>query len=183
MPRVRYQIPPMPSQRGVTAFTPVPVRYGSSHYAYKIGVVGAPGTRGIPAPTWNSSDIDQYRGTTRKSGMTDALSGGAPGSGYAPDVIWPSLYYLVQHLSYGIGGVAVFSDNLLPHPALDPRLSGKPIRRSVQGFGRPGSVGPVAFPGRNDFTQPAGRQSGSQKQIGWPQRNVKWPWTRARADG
>jgi hypothetical protein len=175
MPRVRYQLPPLPNNIGVTAFTPVPQHYGSSVYAYKIGVTGAPGTQAIPAPTWDSSAIDQYRGNVKKSGMTTALVGGAPGSGYAPDVWFPSLYYLVQRLSYGIGGVAVFSDNLLPMPAIDPRLQGLSVRVSVEGHGRPGSVGPVGFPGINDYTQPVGRQSGSQKQVGWPPHRIKWP--------
>jgi hypothetical protein len=164
MPRVRYECP-VPYHPGMTAFAPIPMHYARVTTAYKSHVVGQPGTLGIPAPTWNARQVDQYR--------PDDLG---PGSKNQPDVWYPNLYYQTQHQFYGIGGVAIFSDNLLPVPAIDPRLSGLNTRVSVQQADwQERTAGPRGFPGRNDFTKPVGRQSGSQRQTRWPRKSPRWP--------
>ncbi len=183
MPRVRYTCP-VPQRPGMTAFAPMPAHYANVTTAYKSDVVGEPGTLGIAAPTWESGEIDQFRDDNHKAGLQPKLSGGPAGSGYAPDVWYPTKYYEDMHRSYGSGGVAIYSDNQLPMPAIDPRLAGLNAR-AVAASSRWDSVtaGPRGFPGVNDFTQPAGRQSGSQRHVRWPRRVPRWrPWGKGPAN-
>lgn len=107
--RIAYTVPGATS----SAFTPIPCINGST-LNYKGGVVGQPGTRGIPAPypgTFNDLNPHQY--------------GGGPSESVAmPPVIYPNQYYQQTLDIPGdqviTGGMAIQSDNQMPIPARLP---------------------------------------------------------------
>lgn len=166
MPTPRAILTGLPPQRGATAFMPMRAMTPS---VMDIGaaqgtpedVVGQPGTQGIPAPypvTLNTLQPSWY-------------TGGQSESTAMPPRWYPSLYYRAQHLWRGIGGVAVYSDNLMPVPATDPR--GLPA----------GSIGPAAFAAYRGLTPTAPARPNKwvkglgQRQVAWPQRAPEWPPT------
>jgi hypothetical protein len=129
-------------------------------------IVGQPGTQGIPAPYPAPGQLAINDGI-------DALPSGLSASQYMPPRWYPSLYYRAQHLWRCIGGVSVYSDNLLPVPAVDPR--GLPVNM--------GAVGPQAFAAGRGMTpthpaRPNRWVKGlGQRQVMWPQRAPSWPPT------
>lgn len=113
----------IPRGAQVSAFMPHFTRAaGSGAVRYKAAVRGQPGTQAIPAPTTN---------ITRGGVVGQALMGTARSSD-APDFIWPNLYFEANLDGSGTMGpvtpVRIYSDNLMPVPAQDPR--GKPARLS-----------------------------------------------------
>lgn len=112
---MRYQVPGWPArQLGHSAVTPALVRHaGGGAQQYKDGVTGQPGTQGIPVqPVIPSPDIG------------DLAQAGRHRSGDAPDVIYPNLYWARPQGQFAPGAgmpVSVYSDNLMPVPAVDPR--------------------------------------------------------------
>ena len=170
MPGVRQVITGLPPQNGATAFMPLRV-LTQSVMSVQIaqgtpeGIVGQPGTQGIPAPYPAPGQVG-VTGTGK--GKVDYLPSGLSASQYMPTRWYPSLYYRAQHLSRSIGGVSVYSDNLMPVPAADPR--GIPS----------GVIGPVGFAAYRGLTpaQPArpnrwARGLG-QAQVTWPKRLPSW---------
>lgn len=127
---MRYQVPGWPTQQmGHSAVTPALVRMaGGGAQQYKTALTGQPGTQGIPveAPQVPSADVG------------DLAMAGTSRSGDAPNVIYPQLYYLSGLTERPGAGmpVAVYSDNLMPVPAVDPRgipsSQFKPVRRRGQ---------------------------------------------------
>jgi hypothetical protein len=86
---------------------------GGGAQQYKTALSGQPGTQGIPVspPQVPSPDIGDL-----------ALSGTSRSSD-APNVIYPNKYY-VRGLTERPGAgtpISVYSDNLMPVPAVDPR--------------------------------------------------------------
>lgn len=109
--RIAYVTPGATS----SAFLPVPAINGSV-LNYKGGVVGQPGTEGIPAPVpevFGNRDISAY-----------PFAGGYSNSGSMPQVIYPNLYYQrtldIPGADVISGGMSVQSDNQLPIPARTP---------------------------------------------------------------
>lgn len=157
MPVVRYVCAGNFGGRGVSAFTPAPPRT-TSNFSIKNDrgyVVAQPGTQGIPVPwSWPGPGINQY--------SSDTSGGIGTGSRNQPPVFYPQLGYFVQQIYRGIGGVRVFSDNLMPVPATDPRRIPA------------GSVGPIAQAGTN---MPPARPKRRlrNRQVAWPARAVRWP--------
>jgi hypothetical protein len=104
------------AQPGHTALTPGFTRpAGSGAQAYKQQVSGQPGTQAIPVtpldkvPSPDSGDI-ALMGLSRSSD--------------APNVFYPNQYYVRSPISERPGAgmpVSVYSDNLMPVPAVDPR--------------------------------------------------------------
>jgi hypothetical protein len=129
-------------------------------------IVGQPGTMGVPAPYPELTNVAM-------KGATDVLPSGLSASQYMPPRWYPSIYYRAQHLSGGIGGVRVYSDNMLPTPAVDPR--GLPVNRpsvGPQAFAAGGgAAGTPTYPARpNKFVAGLGRF-----QTMWPRRMPDWP--------
>jgi hypothetical protein len=111
---LRYLVPGWPSKLyGHSAVTPNLVRKAASGaQQYKQGVVGQPGTQGIPVePVVPSSDVG------------DLALAGVSRSSDAPNTIYPNLYYDQHPAEYPGAGMPIsrISDNLMPVPAVDPR--------------------------------------------------------------
>ena len=156
MPVVRYVVAGQFGGRGGTAFTPAPPRT-TSNFSIKMAQhqtpVHQPGTQGVPAP------YDGVKGGDSPVTIDDR------NSRFMPPAWYPTLGYAIQRIWDGnFGGVRVFSDNLMPMPARDPRRIPA------------GAIGPVAQPGRN--TRPARpnrhvKGLGS-RQVTWPARSTRW---------
>jgi hypothetical protein len=117
-----YTVPGVPPQLAGTAFAPHFNRLAASGaQQYKQGLTGQPGTQGIAAPT---------RDTAPSPDPGDIAQMGTSRSGDAPDTWYPQLWY--QANLKGNPGpvtpVAIYSNNLMPAPAVDPR--GTPARLS-----------------------------------------------------
>ena len=166
MPGVRQVITGLPPQKGSTAFMPLraltqSVMDVSTAQGTPEDVTGQPGTQGIPAPYPAPGQLGVNNGL-------DFLPSGLSASQYLPARWYPSLYYRQQHLFRSIGGVSVYSDNIMPIPAADPR--GIPI----------GAQGPSAFAAYRGLTptQPARPNRWvrglGQAQVTWPKRLPDW---------
>ena len=101
---------------GHTAFTPNMTRVAAGGaQQYKYDLIGQPGTVAIPAPTTD---------TAAKSGAVAQSMMGTARSQDAPDSWYPQQYYrtTVSQERPGAGmPIRVYSDNMLPVPAIDPR--------------------------------------------------------------
>lgn len=154
MPVVRYVCAGNFGGRGISAFTPAPPRT-TSNFSIKFAQhsipVAQPGTQGVPAPRdWPGPNIDTF------------TTGAGVGTRNMPAVWYPQLGYVVSKIWDGnFGGVRVFSDNLMPVPAVDPRR----LPSGVQG--------PVANPGRNTAPARPSRRLRS-RQVIWPARSTRW---------
>jgi hypothetical protein len=107
--RIAYTVPGATS----SAFTPIPCINGAA-LNYKGGVVGQPGTQGVPAP---------YPGTFND--LHPAEYGGGPSESVAmPPVMYPQLWYQrtldIPGSQVITGGMAIQSDNQMPIPARLP---------------------------------------------------------------
>lgn len=156
MPVVRYVCAGVFGGRGVTAFLPAPPRTTavfSIKHAQHQTPVHQPGTQGVPAP----------RDGVKDGESAPAAGGGLSRTWYMPPAWYPQLGYAVQNIWDGnFGGVRVFSDNLMPVPATDPRR----LPAGVQGpVAQGGTMMPPARPRR--------RLRGRQTR--WPARAVRWP--------
>jgi len=121
---MRYVVPGVPPGAQPSAFAPHLNRLaGSGAQQYKHAVDGQPGTLGVPAPT---------RDTAPSPDPGDIAMMGTARSSDAPDVWYPQKYFEQSLDGNGTMGpvtpVRVYSDNLLPVPATDPR--GVPARLS-----------------------------------------------------
>lgn len=142
---IRYQVTEAPGSRsgwparqsGHAALMPHFNRHaGSGAQEYKGAVVGQPGTRAIPVdpvvPSPDPGDI-ALMGLSRSSD--------------APDVFYPNLYFTDGPIRERPGAgmpVSVYSDNLMPVPAVDPR--GIPSTLYTQYADRRGQRQIQAFP-------------------------------------
>jgi hypothetical protein len=112
-----YYLPGVPPGASLSAFMPGTDRYAASGaQQYKHAVSGQPGTRAIPAPT-----VDTYPSPD----LGDLAQAGSARSTDAPDVWYPSKYFEQSLDGNGTMGpvtpVRIYSDNLMPVPAVDPR--------------------------------------------------------------
>jgi hypothetical protein len=159
MPVVRYTVAGQFGGRGVSAFTPAPPRSTANFsikFAQQQTPVHQPGTQGVPAP------YDLVDG----SRSADNVSGGLSRSFYMPPAWYPTLGYAVQRIyDANFGGVRIYSDNLMPIPATDPRR----LPAGIQG--------PVVQAGTNHPPARPNRRSGGlgQRQVTWPYRSIRWP--------
>jgi hypothetical protein len=120
----KYYVPGLPAGAAASAFLPHWDRYAASGAVqFKATVVGHPGTLAIPAPTGD---------TAPQGNLGDLALAGTSRSVNSPDVWYPSKYYDSSLNGGGAMGpvtpVRIYSDNLMPVPARDPR--GKPARLS-----------------------------------------------------
>lgn len=159
MPVVRYTVAGQFGARGLTAFTPAPPR-STANFSIKMAQhctpVHQPGTQGVPAPR---DGVKDGEGAT-------TIGGGLSRTQYMPAAWYPQLGYAVQRIWDGnFGGVRMFSDNLMPMPARDPR-------RMVPA----GAVGPVAKARGNTRPARPNRRAGGlgQRQVTWPARTTLW---------
>ena len=121
---MKFIVSGVPRGAQPSAFTPHWNRAAASGAVrYKAGVSGQPGTMAIPAPT---------RDTVPSPDLGDIAQMGTARSSDAPDFWWPSKYYERNLNGNGTMGpvtpVRIYSDNLMPVPAQDPR--GRPARLS-----------------------------------------------------
>lgn len=154
MTAVRYTCAGNFGPLGITAFTPAPPRTTavfSLKAAQRQIPVGQPGTQGVPAPRDGTADD-----------RSASSIGGLSRTWLMPAAWYPSLYYSYQRIwDANFGGVRVFSDNLMPIPAIDPRRIPA------------GAQGPVAQPGKNTKpARPNRRLNG--RQVVWPGRAWRW---------
>jgi len=121
--RIAYTAPGATS----TAHTPIPAINGAS-LNYKGGVVGQPGTKGIPAP---------YPGTLNDS-EPYFFTGGFSESKAMPPVFYPNLYYQATLEIPGAEttNVRIFSDNQMPVPARTPFGVAAIMARAVPWLGQ-----------------------------------------------
>jgi hypothetical protein len=109
---------------------------------YKIGLQGSPGTTAIPAPTTNTQ-ISPDAGDKAQAGTARSTD--------APDVWYPTKYY--QDSLKGAPGpvtpVRIYSDNLMPVPAKDPRGVSARLSRPVNQRGQRQVKMPRAMPSWN----------------------------------
>jgi hypothetical protein len=136
----RYVVPGVPAGAQPSAFLPHWNKYAASGaQRYKRFVVGQPGTMAIPAPTSNTQ-ISPDAG--------DKAQMGTARSSDAPDVWYPTIYY--QPNLYAAPGpvnpVSIYSDNIMPVPAVDPRGVSARLSRPVQQRGRRQIPMPRALP-------------------------------------
>ena len=182
MPTIRQTLTGLTPQTGPTAFMPLRAITPSGMDIKRSqgtpeGIVGQPGTQGIPAP-YPDGPVRAI-GARKGSYLPGGGPGYAAGSGYMPARWYPSLYWRAQHLYRAIGGVSVYSDNIMPMPAIDPRR----LPSGVQG-----PVGFAAYKGLTP-TSPARPQRWviglGQTQVQWPKRLPAWPptWPAGRAPG
>lgn len=119
---MKYRVSGLPRQAqvGITAFLPHFNRLAASGaQEYKDGVYGYPGTKGIPAPTTN---------TTPQPDLGDLALYGVSASRYAPDMIWPNLYWARPERNYRPGLLIQMYDptrpqdtTMIPVPAVSLR--------------------------------------------------------------
>lgn len=124
---MKYVLHGVPAGAQLSAFMPHFNRLAASGaMVYKGAVSGHPGTLAIPAPTTGRAN------TAPSSDIGDLALAGTSRSSDAPDFIWPGKYYERSLDGDGALGpvtpVRVYSDNLMPVPAQDPR--GRPARLS-----------------------------------------------------
>jgi hypothetical protein len=128
-----YYLPGVPAGASLSAFMPRADKYAASGaQQYKHAVTGQPGTQAIPAPTGD---------TVPSPDLGDLALAGTSRSSDSPDVWYPQKWYERSLDGDGTMGpvtpVRIYSDNLMPVPAVDPRgrgaLLAKPI---VQRGGR-----------------------------------------------
>jgi hypothetical protein len=109
---------------------------------YKHAVDGNPGTLAIPAPTTN---------TQMSPDKGDLILAGPARSSDAPDVWYPSKYFEQSLDGNGTMGpvtpVRIYSDNLMPVPAKDPRGVPARLSRPVNQRGSRQIVSPRSLPG------------------------------------
>jgi len=119
---MRYTVPGVPAGVPLSAVAPHFTRMAASGaIRYKAAVQGSPGTTRVPAPT---------RDTVPSPDIGDRAGGGLFYSTDAPDFWLPTKYYERSLDGDGTMGpttpVRIYSDNLMPVPAVDPR--GRPAR-------------------------------------------------------
>jgi hypothetical protein len=119
---MKFILSGIPQGAQASAFMPHWNRYaGSGATRYKAAVSGQPGTMAIPAPT---------RDTVPSPDVGDLALMGSARSSDAPDFIWPNKYFERNLNGSGTMGpvtpVRIYSDNMMPVPAQDPR--GRPAR-------------------------------------------------------
>ncbi|HMD24758.1 MAG TPA: hypothetical protein VKH61_11700 [Streptosporangiaceae bacterium] len=136
----KYVVPGVPLGAQPSAFMPHWNKYAASGaQQYKRHLHGQPGTMAIPAPTQN---------TVPSPDLGDIAQMGLSRSSNAPDVFYPSQYY--QQDLYGAPGpvtpVRIYSDNLMPVPAKDPRGVSARLSRPVNQRGRSQIRMPRALP-------------------------------------
>jgi hypothetical protein len=162
MPGVRQTLTGLPPQKGPTAFMPLractPSVFDISRaQGTPEDIVGQPGTQGIPAPYPYGKQSELTR-----IGTSTSFN--------APTRWYPALYYRGQHLFVGIGGVRVYTDNMLPVPSVDPR--GLPVNRPP--------IGPQAFAAARGLTPTAPARPNKWAgglgwtQVPWPRRMPQW---------
>lgn len=107
---MRYTVPGVPAQFSASAFTPNIVRQAAGGaQAYKSALTGQPGTQAIAAPYPEGiSQAPTYVSISESRAM--------------PPEWYPQLYY--QTRLTNLPPAAVYSDNGLPIPAVDPRGRG-----------------------------------------------------------
>jgi hypothetical protein len=118
-----FTLPGWPARvNGHAAATPVPVRPPGSAMQYKDGVTGRPGTFPVPSP-----------GPGVPRGPVALAMGGFSFTAYCPG-FYPNQYWARPEAAYHPGAgmpVSVFSDNLMPVPATDPRGVPAPLQVPV----------------------------------------------------
>jgi hypothetical protein len=104
---VRYSVPGIPAQFSATAFTPNIVRQAAGGaQQFKSALTGQPGTQAIAAPYPEGVSQDPtYVSISESRAM--------------PPWWYPQLYY--QRGLTNLPPVAIYSDNCLPIPAVNPR--------------------------------------------------------------
>lgn len=124
----KYVVPGIPAGVRASAFMPHWNKYAASGaQQYKQAVTGQPGTQAIAAPTVN---------TVPSPDLGDIAQMGRSRSSDAPQVFYPQLWYqrkltrqnvVGYHRPAAPGpGICIYSNNLMPVPAVDPR--GVPAR-------------------------------------------------------
>jgi len=115
-----YQLPGWPARvAGHAAAMPGLTRQDGGGQQYKDGVTGRPGTAAIPVP-----------GPGVQAGRASQATGGYSSTAAAPPAIYPNQYWARPQRSYHPGAgqpISVFSDNLMPVPATDPRGVAAPM--------------------------------------------------------
>jgi hypothetical protein len=142
-----YVVPGVPAGAMASAFMPHWNKYAASGAVeYKHAVDGSPGTMGIPAPT---------RDTVPSPDLGDIAQMGLSRSSDAPGMFFPQKYFEQSLNGNGTMGpvtpVRIYSDNLMPVPAVDPRGIPARLSRPVNQRGRRGIGQPRALPQWNSF--------------------------------
>lgn len=136
----KYVLPGVPAGAQLSAFMPSWTKYAASGaLQYKATVNGQPGTQGIPAPT---------RDTVPQPDLGDIANMGTSRSSDAPDVWYPQIYFqrTLDSAPGFVVPVQVYSDNLVPVPAVDIRGRVKQLVKPVNQRGQKMIVQPRVVP-------------------------------------
>jgi hypothetical protein len=113
---MRYIVPGIPAGKDRSAFTPnMTMLAGGGAQSYKGAVSGQPGTMGIP--------VDNPGARVDPGPSAQAMMGYHRSSD-APNQFFPNIYYqraLTNSPQQDARQIRVYSDNMLPVPAVDPR--------------------------------------------------------------
>jgi len=125
-----YYLPGVPPGASLSAFMPRLDRAaGSGAQQFKQAVTGQPGTMAIAAPT---------KDTVPSPDLGDLAQAGSARSSDSPDLWYPQLWYqryLTERPGAGMP-IRVYSDNLMPVPAVDPRGRGALLAKPINQRGR-----------------------------------------------
>jgi hypothetical protein len=139
---VRYQLPGWPSaENGHTAALPRLTRAaGSGAVQYKDGVTGRPGTWRAPV---EAPPEAAHSGTSAQATGGISYSRNSPG-------FYPNQYWARPEAAFWPGAgmpVAIYSDNLMPVPATDPRGVQSLLARALaqRGAGQVKSFAPLVM--------------------------------------
>lgn len=124
---MRYMVPGVPHGVPLSAVAPHMNRAAASGWVrYKGAVSGSPGTLAVPAPTGN---------TVPSPDVGDLAQGGLHYSANAPDEWYPQKWYERSLDGDGTMGppvpVRIYSDHMMPVPAVDPRGRGARLARPI----------------------------------------------------
>lgn len=138
---MKFVLTGLPQGAQASAFMPHFNRLATAWQMSKGAVTGQPGTQGIPAPTIN---------TTPSPDIGDLALSGTARSVDSPDVWYPSKYYERSLNGDGSMGpvtpVRIYSTNVMPVPAVDPRGIPARLARPVNQRGLQQISQPRALP-------------------------------------
>lgn len=122
-----YYLPGVPAGASLSAFMPQADKFAASGaQQFKHAVTGQPGTQAIPAPTGD---------TVPSPDLGDLALAGTSRSSDSPDVWYPQKWYERSLDGDGTMGpvtpVRIYSDNLMPVPAVDPRGRGALLAKPI----------------------------------------------------
>jgi hypothetical protein len=138
---MKFVLPGIPAGAQPSAFMPHFNRAAATSQQWKGAVTGQPGTMAIPAPTTD---------TVPSPDLGDIAQMGTARSSDAPQSWYPGKWFEQSLDGNGTMGpitpVRIWSDNLMPVPAVDPRGRGARLSRPINQRGQHAVSAPRPVP-------------------------------------